>query len=82
MAALNTHLRSTNHAGLAFHPSCPLCRAERLGGTLDDGPVVSRRAKAAGLAATFALVPVSAMATPALAQDPSAPAVEGGVGAQ
>jgi len=68
MASLNTHLRASDHAGLAFHPSCPLCRAERLSGTLADGPVISRRAQAAGLAATVALVPAWA-AAPALATD-------------
>ncbi len=68
MAALSTHLTASNHAALAFHPTCPVCRAERLSGALTDGPAISRRAQAAGLAATFALVP-ALTAAPALATD-------------
>ncbi len=68
MAALSTHLRASNHAALAFHPGCPVCRAERLSGALTDGPVISLRAQAAGLVATLALVP-ALTAAPALATD-------------
>jgi nucleoid-associated protein YgaU len=47
MGSLTAHLRETgDHGRLRFHPSCPVCRAERLSGALSSEPVVSRRAQA------------------------------------
>jgi nucleoid-associated protein YgaU len=47
MGSLTAHLLETgDHGRLRFHPSCPVCRQERLFGTLSSEPVVSRRAQA------------------------------------
>jgi nucleoid-associated protein YgaU len=47
MASLTAHLVETgDHGRLGFHPSCPVCRRERLFGALSSEPVVSRRAQA------------------------------------
>ncbi len=47
MGSLTAHLvESGDHGRLRFHPSCPVCRQERLFGTLSSEPVVSRRAQA------------------------------------
>jgi LysM domain len=47
MSSLTAHLRETgDHGRLPFHPSCPVCRQERLYGTLSSEPVVPRRAQA------------------------------------
>src|SRR5918996_5241164 len=47
MASLTEHLLEPgDHGRLGFHPSCPVCRRERLFGTLTSEPVVSRRAQA------------------------------------
>jgi LysM domain len=47
MASLTAHLVETgDHGRLGFHPSCPVCRRERLFGPLSSEPVVSRRAQA------------------------------------
>jgi len=68
VTALNTHLKAIDHGQLSYHPRCPVCRAERLCGTVSDGPVISRRTQAAAVAAVVALVPALG-AAPALAGD-------------
>jgi hypothetical protein len=64
MASLIAHLRqSEDHGRLAFHPDCPVCRAERLSGTLPLQGGVTRRTQAAVLATVLA----ASTATPTLA---------------
>jgi hypothetical protein len=47
MGSLTPHLLEPgDHGRLPFHPSCPVCRRERLLGTLSQEPVVSRRTQA------------------------------------
>jgi LysM domain len=47
MGSLTEHLvEPGDHGRLKFHPSCPVCRQERLFGSLSSEPVVSRRAQA------------------------------------
>jgi LysM repeat protein len=47
MNSLTEHLvEPGDHGSLRFHPSCPVCRRERLYGTLSSEPVVPRRAQA------------------------------------
>jgi nucleoid-associated protein YgaU len=47
VGSLTAHLvEAGDHGRLRFHPSCPVCRRERLFGTLSSEPVVSRRAQA------------------------------------
>jgi hypothetical protein len=69
--SLNAHLTAgtADHGRLAFHPNCPRCQAERLGGSLAADSLVSRRAQAALAAGLLAF---SAGAPPALAQAPEA----------
>jgi hypothetical protein len=69
--SLNAHLTAgtADHGRLAFHPDCPRCQAERLGGSLAADSLVSRRAQAALAAGLLAF---SAGAPPALAQAPEA----------
>jgi hypothetical protein len=56
MASLTAHLLETgDHGRLGFHPSCPVCRQERLFGPLSSGPVVSRRTQAALASGVLAL---------------------------
>lgn len=66
MASLTAHLRrSEDHGALPFHPDCPVCRAERLSGTLPAHGLVSRRAQAvmaAGLLAASTATPAVAIA--------------------
>ena len=69
MASLTAHLhQSEDHGRLAFHPDCPVCRAERLSGTLPVQGVVTRRTQAAVVATLLA----ASTATPtiAVAQEP------------
>ena len=69
MASLTAHLhQSEDHGRLAFHPDCPVCRAERLSGTLTVQGVVTRRTQAAVVATLLA----ASTATPtiAVAQEP------------
>ena len=55
MGTLTAHLRRTDdHGGLPFHPDCPVCRAERLSGTLPAQRPVARRTQAAVVAAMLA----------------------------
>src|SRR4051812_32795869 len=55
MRSLNTHLRERgSHAHLPFHSECPICRAERMVGSLPADPVLSGRARAALAAAVLA----------------------------
>jgi len=69
VTTLNTHFQTTGHDGrLPYHAGCPVCRAERLCGTVPDGPVISRRTQAATVAAVVALVPAFGVA-PAFAGD-------------
>jgi nucleoid-associated protein YgaU len=63
---LTAHLlEAGDHGRLPFHPSCPVCRQERLYGTLSSEPVVPRRAQAllaGGVLALSASTPVVAAA--------------------
>jgi len=67
MASLSAHFtRPDEHDRLRFHPQCPRCRAERLEGSLMDGPLVPLRAQAAiavGVLACTSLAPAAAFAT-------------------
>jgi hypothetical protein len=48
MSSLSVHLRlPEDHSGLPFHPSCPVCRRDRLAGSLEGDEIVSRRTQAA-----------------------------------
>jgi hypothetical protein len=66
MGSLTAHLlEAGDHGRLPFHPSCPVCRRERLYGTLSSEPVVPRRAQAllaGGVLAFSASAPVVAAA--------------------
>jgi hypothetical protein len=66
MASLTTHLReSGDHGRLAFHPDCPVCRRERLAGTLPAEPLIGWRTQAAlavGVLALSTTTPASALA--------------------
>ena len=78
MASLSAHLRRPEqHARLPFHPDCPMCREERLVGTLAPVGVVSVRARAALAAGVLA---VSA-ATPAASFSQEPDQVQEGVAA-
>ena len=69
MASLSAHLRQAgDHGALAFHPECPICRDERLVGTLPADALVSRRTQALFAAGVLALS--SAPSAAALAQEP------------
>ena len=66
--SLSAHLRvAEDHSRLPFHPSCPVCRRDRLAGSLDGEELVSRRTQAAiaaGLLAFSTGGSSAAMATP------------------
>lgn len=48
MSSLTAHLRlPEDHSRLPFHPSCPVCRRDRLAGSLEGEELVSRRTQAA-----------------------------------
>jgi LysM domain len=48
MSSLSVHLRlPEDHSRLPFHPSCPVCRRDRLAGSLEGDEIVSRRTQAA-----------------------------------
>ena len=66
--SLSAHLRiAEDHSRLPFHPSCPVCRRDRLAGSLGGEELVSRRTQAAiaaGLLAFSTGGSSAAMATP------------------
>ena len=66
--SLSAHLRvAEDHSRLPFHPACPVCRRDRLAGSLDGEELVSRRTQAAiaaGLLAFSTAGSSVAMATP------------------
>jgi nucleoid-associated protein YgaU len=69
MSSLTAHLlEAGDHGRLGFHPSCPVCRRERLFGSLSSEPVVSRRVQAALATGVLALSTVAPGA--AAASDP------------
>jgi hypothetical protein len=80
MGSLTAHLvEAGDHGRLPFHPSCPVCRRERLYGTLSSEPVVPRRAQAllaGGVLALSASAPVVAAAQEADRQFEGAAAPE------
>jgi LysM domain len=65
MSSLSVHLRlPEDHSGLPFHPSCPVCRHDRLAGSLEEDEIVSRRTQAAIAAGLLAF---SGLGAPAAA---------------
>ena len=63
MSSLSVHLRlPEDHSGLPFHPGCPVCRRERLAGSLEGDEIVSRRTQAA---LTVGLLAFSGIGAPA-----------------
>src|SRR4051812_23561103 len=69
MASLSAHLRQTEaHGRLSFHPECPICRAERVSGTLPAQGTAAGRAQAAVLAGVLAASAVTPAV--AVAQEP------------
>src|SRR5689334_3225387 len=66
MASLSVHLREDgDHGRLGFHPSCPVCRCDRLAGRLPNDAIVTVRTKAllaAGALAVSAASPASVLA--------------------
>jgi resuscitation-promoting factor RpfA len=78
VASLTAHLlESGDHGRLGFHSSCPVCRRERLFGSLASDAIISRRAQAALASGVLALSAVGPAA--ALAQEPDQQ-LEGGSG--
>ena len=58
--SLGRHLAEAGeHGGLPFHSDCPVCRVQRLHGTVPDPVVVPVRARAGIVAAVLALAPLS-----------------------
>jgi hypothetical protein len=71
MSSLSAHLRQPeDHSRLPFHPACPVCRRERLAGSLDGEELVSRRTQAAIAAGLLAFSTAGIPA--AAAQEPDA----------
>jgi LysM domain len=69
MPSLTAHLRQPeDHSGLPFHPNCPVCRRDRLAGSLTGDELVSRRTQATIAAGLLAFTGVGAPA--AIASDP------------
>src|ERR671915_684747 len=69
MSSLSAHLRQPeDHARLPFHPACPVCRRDRLAGSLDGEEIVSRRTQAAIAAGLLAFSTAGVPA--AVAQEP------------
>jgi hypothetical protein len=78
MASLTAHLvEGGDHGRLGFHASCPVCRKERLFGSLPSDVIISRRAQAALASGVLAL---SAVGPPAALAQESDQQVEGGSG--
>jgi hypothetical protein len=82
VSSLSDHLReSGSHGRLPFHPSCPVCRDERLSGSLAGDAILGQRGRAGLLAATLALsslgLPAAALAQSDPASPPAAPAPDG-----
>lgn len=72
MASLTAHLaKSGDHGRLGFHTSCPVCRQERLLGSLSSNAVISARAQAALASGVLAVSAVGPSV--ALAQEPNQP---------
>ena len=68
MTSLSAHLRRPDaHGAMPFHADCPICRSERLVGSLAVGGAISPRAQAALAASVLAL---STTAPTALAAEP------------
>jgi hypothetical protein len=85
MRSLSPHLRQPDdHGRLPFHRHCPICREQRLTGTLATEPVVSYRARAALAASVLALstaAPSAAVAAEGDSQqDGTAPPTQTGSG--
>lgn len=82
MASLTAHLRQPEaHAALPFHPECPICRQERLVGTLASGGFVSLRTQTALAVSVLTLstmAPVAMAAEPDSEQDGAAPVAQTG----
>jgi hypothetical protein len=56
LGSLTAHLLEPgDHGRLGFHPRCPVCRKERLFGSLSSEPLVSRRVQAALATGVLAL---------------------------
>jgi nucleoid-associated protein YgaU len=72
MRSLADHLSADTHGTLPFHPSCPVCRAERLFGEPPPDRVAPTRA-VAGLAAAALLAGPAYAPVGALAQDDAGP---------
>jgi LysM domain len=83
VSSLSNHPQETeSHGRLPFHPSCPVCRDERLSGSLVGDAILGQRARAGLLAATLAVsslgLPVAALAQRNPASPPAAPVPDGG----
>ena len=75
MPSLSVHLRETeDHSRLPFHPSCPVCRRDRLAGSLDGEELLSRRTQAAIAAGLLAF---STAGVPAAVASPPDEIIEG-----
>jgi hypothetical protein len=87
-SSLSAHVRAPEqHAALPFHPECPICRDERLVGTLPPASLISPRGQAALAASVLAFSAVAPAA--AVAQEleqrkegTAAPEVAGPQGAE
>jgi nucleoid-associated protein YgaU len=83
MSSLSAHLRQPeDHSRLPFHPSCPVCRRDRLAGSLDGEELLSRRAQAAIAAGLLAFstfgVPVASAQEADQISEGTAEVVDGG----
>jgi outer membrane biosynthesis protein TonB len=81
--SLSAHLTAgtAEHGRLSFHPDCPRCRAERLGGSLAADSLVSRRTRAAlaaGLLAFTGAVPAAGAQVPGIDEQQDAAPAPGG----
>ena len=75
MPSLSAHLRETDeHSRLPFHPACPVCRRDRLEGSLDGEDLVSRRTQAVIAAGLLAF---STAGVPAAVASPPDEVIEG-----